>query len=364
MKFTCEKSVLLGILSNLSRSVAIRSSVPSLEGIHVVVDSGRANFESFNLEFGLQTFLEVSDSENGEIVVPSKIFLDIVKKMPDALISVSSEDLNLKIKCLDSEFSLPCIDPKDFPNLPKIEEEQPISMNSEIMKGMIKQTIFSVSSDAEQNIHSGELIEVENGILTIAAVDGFRMAVRKERVDIENNFKIVAPGKALSEILRLVSPDSETLTMYISERYIFFKFDDYTFLSRLLDGNFIDYKGAIPSGYETRVRVNVEEMIKSIERVSVVVDDRLQSPVRGTFKDDTIFLSCATQIGVSNDKFDSKIEGKPIEIAFNDRYMIEALKNCEGDEVIIEMVSPLKPIKILPIEGEGFTFLVLPVRLK
>lgn len=364
MKFSCEKFVLLKLLGNLCRSVAIRSSIPSLEGIHIVVNSNRVYFESFNLEFGLQIFLESAEASDGEIVVPSKIFLDIVKKMPEAIIFLEAENFNLSIKCLDSDFSIPCIDPEDFPKLPKIEGESPIFINSETLQNMVKQTIFSVSSDVEQNIHSGELIEVTNGTLSIVAVDGFRMSLRKELVDIKEDFKIVVPGKSLSELLRLIPTDEENLSIYISERYIFFKFGDYTFLSRLLDGNFIDYKSAIPDGYEAEVRVNVKTMIESIDRVSVVVDDRLQSPIKCVFKDDMVFLSCSTQLGTSNDKFESKIQGADIEVAFNDRYIIEALKNCDSDEVIIQMISPLKPIKILPIEGDNFIFLVLPVRLK
>ncbi len=364
MKFVCEKSTLLKILSDLSRCVAIRSSISALEGIHITVEGNFAYFESFNIEFGIQSSIEISEVEDGSVVVPSRVFVDIVKRLPNALVCISSEKLNVSVNCLDSNFSISCIDPSDFPKLPQIEDEQPISIQSSTLKNMIKQTIFAVSSDVEQNIHSGELIEVKDKVLTIVAVDGFRMSVRKERVNIDSNFKVVVPGKALSEVIRLLPSEEENITLFLSERYIFIRFGNYTFLSRLLDGNFIDYESTIPKDFDTKVKVNVQNMIESIERVSVVIDDRLQSPVKGEFKDNSICFSCTTPIGTSQDTFENKIEGNPIIIAFNDKYMIDALKNCDTDEVILSMTSPLKPIKIVPTNGESFVFIILPVRMK
>ena len=364
MKFTCEKSILLKILNDLCRCVASRAAIPALEGIHVTVSGHRADFESFNVEFGLKTSVEISDGEDGSIVVPSKIFTDIVKKLPDSFISVSSENLNISIICADSSFTLSGFEPSDFPALPLIEEEKPILISSDTVKNMIKQTIFAVSTNSEQNVYCGELIDVNNRTLTIVALDGFRMAVRTEKVNIDSNFKIIVPGRALSEVLRLLPSEDQDIELYLSERYVFFKFDEYIFLSRLLEGDFTDYKSLVPSLCETKVRVNIQNMIESLERVSVIIDDRLQFPVRGKFENNISKFSCSTSLGNSSDEIPVGMQGAPIEIAFNDRYMVEALKHCDSDEVNLEMTTPLKPIKIVPIEGNSFLFLVLPVRLR
>lgn len=364
MKFVCEQSVLLKLLNDVCRCVASRSTVPALEGIHITVSGQRAIFESFNIEFGVKTSIEVSDAEDGTIVVPSKIFTDIVKKLPDSLVSISSEKLNVSINCADSNFSISAFDPTDFPNLPSIEDEKAILISSDVVKNMIKQTIFAVSTNNERDVYCGELIETSNGTLTIIALDGFRMSVRKEQVNIDSNFKIIVPGKALSEVLRLLPTDNQDIELYLSERYIFFKFNDYIFLSRLLEGSFADCNSLIPSLCETKVRVNVQSMIESLERVSVIIDDRLQFPVRGKFQNNSVVFSCSTSLGNSSDEISIDMQGSSIEIAFNDRYMVEALKHCDTDEVYLEMTSPLKPIKIVPIEGDSFLFLVLPVRLR
>ena len=365
VKFVCEKSALLKVLQNVSRSVSSKSNIPALEGVHVSVKGSLANFEGFNMEFGIKTSLEVSEAEDGEIVIPAKIFTDIIKKLPDSLISVYTENLNVLINCLDCDFMISGFSADDFPSLPSVENESPILISSETMKHMIQQTVFSVDDSGDNNIHSGELWEVKNRNLVMVALDGYRMSVRREPVNIENSFKIVIPGKALSEILRLLPSDDNPIYVYLSERYAFFKLENYMFLSRLLDGSFTDYEASIPDSCVTKIRVNVNDAISALERVATVIDDRMQSPIRAIIEPPgSIKLSCSTSLGRAKDELDASIEGEILEIAFNDKYFIDALKSCDSDEVIIETTSSLRPIKIVPVEGDAFTFIIMPMRVK
>jgi DNA polymerase-3 subunit beta len=365
MKFTSNKNVLLKVLTNVSRSVSSKSNIPALEGINITVKNSKVLFEGFNMEFGIKTSIVVSDAEEGAIVVPAKLFTDIIKSLPESSVLFEAQGSEVLISCSECNFSIAGIPSEDFPKLPAIEDEKELTISSQIIKNIIQQTIFAVADNVESSgVHTGELWHLKNNLLTVVAVDGFRMAVRHEQVNIPDDFKVIIPGKALSEVLRLISDDQD-IKIYISERYAFFKFGNYTFLSRLLEGNFIDYISAVPSECSTKVKINVKNAISSLDRVAVVINDHLQNPVKAIIDPNgALKLSCSTSAGKSNDEFNAEVEGEAIEIAFNDRYMIDALKNADTDEVILEFTSSLKPIKIIPTQGDYFVFLVLPVRMK
>ncbi|MDR1364427.1 MAG: DNA polymerase III subunit beta [Oscillospiraceae bacterium] len=362
MRFVCEKSVLLSVLTDLIRSVAVRSNVAILEGIHITVKGLKVELESYNMEFGIQTKILVVEAQDGSIVVPAKIFSDIIKKLPDGLVEMKTNKFEAEIVSKNCKFVISCFDPNDFPKLPFIENEKFIELPSNTIKNMIQQTIFAVRPENEEyNIHTGTLIEAKDNFLVFVSVDGFRMALRRESINISENFKIVVPGKTLRELLRLIPDDKVNIKIYLSERYIFFKLDNYLFLSSLLEGEFIDYNSTIPEENSTRIKVKVNELIFSVERVSLVIQDRLKSPVRAIIGPDCIKFSCSTTLGKSEDTLNANVKGEPLEIAFNDRFMIDAFKNVDADEVLIE-TSAFKPLKIIPLEGDSFLFLVLPVR--
>ncbi|MDR1240944.1 MAG: DNA polymerase III subunit beta [Oscillospiraceae bacterium] len=375
MKFTCEKDVLANALSGVIRSAAVRSDKPILEGIHIKSEKLNIKIESYNMEFGIQTNIDANKNEDGAgvakvfeegaVVVPAKIFMDIVKKLPSAPIEISSEKTNVKIVCGDCKFSISGFDSSDFPKLPVLENEKSIILPAETLKSMIQQTIFAVGTeDGDNSVHTGVLFEILEQFLTLVSIDGFRLALRREPVSIKNNIRIVIPGKALNEVLRLISNDETDVEMFLSERYIFFKLKNYILLSRLLEGEFIDYKTAIPKESTMKIKVKSRELISVLERVSIVINDRLQNPVRAMVDVDHIKFSCSAPLGRSSDEISVDSEGAALEIAFNDKFMIDALKNSETDKVLIEMTTSIKPIKITPIDGDSFLFLVLPVRIR
>ena len=234
---------------------------------------------------------------------------------------------------------------------------------------MIKQTIFAVAEGDSKPVHMGTLFEIKDGILTLVSVDGYRLALRREPIQENSELRFVVPGKTLKEVLRLLPPTTldsqETIQISAGMRHIIFNVNNYFIVSRLLEGEFLDYKATIPENSEFDVKISTPKFIESIERVSLLISDRLKSPVKCVFSSDRTFLSCNTFMGKSSDEISCTSNlTEDLEIAFNSKYMLDALKNTGCDEINICLNGPLSPIKILPREGNSFLFLVLPVRIK
>ena len=227
---------------------------------------------------------------------------------------------------------------------------------------MIKQTIYAVADNDSRPIHTGTLFELKKNQINLVSVDGYRLAYREESIQNDLEISFVVPGKTLSEILKLLNDDDTKVN--IGRRHIMFQINGYFITSRLLEGQFLDYHSAIPKNHDTEVVVQTRTIIDSIERVSLLIMDRLKSPIRCVIEEDEIKLSCSTPIGRANDQFEVKMEGDPLEIGFNSRFLLDALRNAEGDEIRILFSGQTSPMIVRPKEGNSFLFLVLPVRLK
>ena len=224
---------------------------------------------------------------------------------------------------------------------------------------MIKQTIFAVSDDMTKPVYTGSLFELKNNVFKIVSIDGFRVAIRQEAVSCGISSKFIIPGKTLSEILKLVSDDEKDTSVTLGKRHAVFRIENYSIITRLIEGNFLDYNSAIMPGAKTELRVNTRNLISAVERMSLLNSDKIQSPIRCMVYDTQVKLSCSTSVGKANDSIDAKISGENVEIGLNNRYLLEALKNTETDEVKIQLNGSLSPIKIMPVEGDSFLFLVV-----
>jgi DNA polymerase-3 subunit beta len=222
-----------------------------------------------------------------------------------------------------------------------------------------------VAENDAKPIHTGTLFELTDDCIRLVSVDGYRLAVREEKIASPKETSFVVPGKTLSELLKLLKDDGEeTIIMHIASRHIVFEMGSYTIVSRLLEGEFLDYHSALPKQKTTEMIVNVRDFVNSVERVSLLITDRLKSPIRCEFENNEIKLFCSTPIGRANDRFPAKIEGQNMEMGFNNRYLLDALRNSECDEVKICLSGAISPMLIMPRDGDDFLFLVLPVRLK
>ncbi len=366
MKLKCNKHALNEAISNVSKAVAVKSTITALEGIKVTLTNSRLVLTGYDLEIGIKTEFEVESSDSGEFIVNSRLFNDIVRKMPDENIEIEiADNLAVTIKSGMTEYTISAMTAQEYPSIPEIDDCDSFIISQEILKNMINQTSFAVSTNDTKPILTGELFEIEDGIFNLVAIDGYRLAVRTEKIRADKNFKFVVPGKALNEVSKLLKDDSEKeCTVHVSKKHIIFEISGYLVISRLLEGEFHNYKGSVPQSSSIEVIVSSKELIESLERASLLINDRIKSPVKCIFSSDSLKISCSTTIGRISDVIDIDLSGNSIEIGFNNKYLLDPLKNIEDDKVKLLMNGANLPLKIVPLSGDAYTFLVLPVRLK
>lgn len=366
MKFSCEKETLLGLIGTASRAVTNKSAMPLLEGLLITAEPGSLTMTGYDLSMGIRTSAEADVVEPGSIVLNARLFFDIVRKLPQDEVHLETDDeLRTTIKCGRAVFNLVAIEADEYPALAEVSGETGLTLPQPMLKSMIAQTIFSVSDNESKPIHTGCLFELADNILHVVAVDGYRLSVRRETVEGSlPDLRFVVPGSSLREIERILSEEDGTVEIYPDRKNILFRIGRTTLITRLLDGEFLNYQAAIPTEFDHIVTVDRQELITCIERVSLIVSEKLKNPVRFHFDGSYMQLSCITAVGKSYDEcgFEGKIEG--LEIGFNNRYVLDALRAAGDDTVKMQLKGALNPVVISPLEGGRYTYLVLPVRLK
>lgn len=365
MKITCDRNQLLEVISNVSRAVSPKSTLAALEGILLKARDNTLFLSGYDLDMGMSSSMEAKVTEPGEIVLTAKLFVDMIHRMGGDVVTIEADEkLLTNIKCGLTEFTILGIPAEEFPDMPTITDTSELKLPQGMLKSMIGQTLFAIATNDAKPVQTGCLFELENGQLTAVAVDGFRLALRREMLAQGEDCSFVVPGKTLAEILKLLADNDTAMSLYLAKRHIIFYINGYSVVSRLLEGEFLDYKAAIPPASATVVNVNKRTFIESIERTSLLISDRLKSPLRVKFENSTIKMSCSTAIGKAYDELSCNITGDGVEMGFNNRYLLDALRAADCDEVHLIINGALSPMKIVPPQGEGFLFLVLPVRLK
>lgn len=367
MKFSCEKALLQAAISTTSRAVSPKSSIPALEGILLEAGSD-LRLTGYNLETGIRTIVPADIREEGTLVLGARLFGEIVRKLPDDIVTFQSENYMVKIKCGMSEFNILGTDPEEFPELPTVEYQNSLILPQSRLKAMISQTLFAVSDNESRPIHTGSLFEVDSEGLTIVSVDGYRLALRHESIDKKEGaetFSFVVPGAALSEVEKICSDVDEPASVTQGARHVMFKVGDTMLVSRRLEGEFLAYRQAIPRNNTIHVEGDTRALLSSIDRVSLIISDKLKSPLRCVFDSNLLKISTKTAIGDAYDECPLSGDGGGLEIGFNNKYLMDALKAAPADKVRLELTTGVSPCVILPTEGEeNFLYMVLPVRLK
>ena len=352
MKFSCEKALLQAAISTTSRAVSPKSSIPALEGILLEAGSD-LRLTGYNLETGIRTIVPADIREEGTLVLGARLFGEIVRKLPDDIVTFQSENYMVNIKCGMSEFNILGTDPEEFPELPTVEYQNSLILPQPTPKAMISQTLFAVSDNESRPIHTGSLFEVDSEGLTIVSVDGYRLALRHESIDKKEGaetFSFVVPGAALSEVEKICSDVDEPASVTQGARHVMFKVGDTMLVSRRLEGEFLAYRQAIPRNNTIHVEGDTRALLSSIDRV---------------FDSNLLKISTKTAIGDAYDECPLSGDGGGLEIGFNNKYLMDALKAAPADKVRLELTTGVSPCVILPTEGEeNFLYMVLPVRLK
>lgn len=367
MKFSCEKALLQAAISTTSRAVSPKSSIPALEGI--LLEAGNdLRLTGYNLETGIRTIVPADIREEGTLVLGARLFGEIVRKLPDDIVTFQSENYMVNIKCGMSEFNILGTDPEEFPELPTVEYQNSLILPQSRLKAMISQTLFAVSDNESRPTHTGSLFEVDSNGLTIVSVDGYRLALRHEAIDKKEGaetFSFVVPGAALSEVEKICSDVDEPASVTQGARHVMFKVGDTMLVSRRLEGEFLAYRQAIPRNNTIHVEGETRALLSSIDRVSLIISDKLKSPLRCVFDSNLLKISTKTAIGDAYDECPLSGDGGGLEIGFNNKYLMDALKAAPADKVRLELTTGVSPCVILPTEGEeNFLYMVLPVRLK
>ena len=350
MKIICDKTLLSAAIDGVSRAVTLRSTVPVLEGILLKAEGFSLTLTGYDMELGIVTTIEANVLEPGDIVLNAKLLSDMVRRMPAGQISISVADNGkTTIQGGVAQFEIQSMPAADFPQLPNTGAEETLTIKTGTFREMVERTLYAVSQDEKRPAHTGELFEIAADKLTVVALDGFRLAIVERPVTANKEIRIIVPGKTMNEVLRLLANDDEAeVRICANRRFVVFITAGYTIMSRLIEGEFLNYRNVIPDGYRTQAVLDTKGFIETIERASLIITERLKNPLRISFTEGKVIVRCQTSLGRVVDEFSAGCEGEEVEIGFNNRYLLDALRNARTEQV----------------KGEDFLYLVLPVRFR
>lgn len=370
MKITCLTNELISALNVVSKTASSKTTMQILEGVLIEAFNGKIKLTTYDLELGSTHTMECKVIEEGSTVVDIKMLNEIMRRLEAEEINIETDDTLFTIKSINGVFKLAVMNPNEYPRLPIFEIQSSVELKQKTFKEMIRKILFAVSNDDNRPIYTGALLKVENNILTLVALDGFRLALKKyiNEKDI-NDFKAIIPGRALSEILKILSDDDEKIIKIGTNRnQALFEVENSIIVSRIIDGEFLNYNNIIPAERQSRIRVKTKSLLDTFERVALFAkegsDKDKKSPVKMNISLDGLTLSCISQTGDAKEAIVAALEGKELEIGFNPRYFIETLKVIDDPEIYIDFTSSIAPAVIYPIQGNDYLYIVLPVKLR
>ena len=367
MNFTCNTKELNTACSNVMRAVSTKVTIPTIEGILIECGSDTLSLTGYDFEFGINTTLEAIVSEPGAIVINAKILSDIIRKLPDGSVTFDISGTSVNIITDSAQYNIMGIDADDYPELPSVSGGYPLFLNQKMIQSMVAQTLFAVAdNESAKPVHTGLKFEVSLNQLRLIGVDGFRLAIRTETVQYDGeDISFIVPKKTIRELIKLINPESdENISISVGKRHIVFDVENYSIISRLLDGDFLDYNAAVPKSASTTVLINTDDAIDCIERALPVIENDKKNPIRCLFDNDEMRVSTVSSLGRVVGHTHANVSGDRVEIGFNSKFMLDALHAADTDQVRIELNSSVSPAKVLPLNDDGFLFLVLPMRLK
>lgn len=363
MKFVCSKSNLLTGVQTVSKAVPSKTTMSILECILIDTTKGNITLTANDMELGIETIIEGNIIEKGIIALDAKIFLDIVRKLPDSDITVEVDSsLKTTITCEKAKFNIIGKSGEDFSYLPQIERSESVLLSQYTLKEVIRQTIFSIADNDNNKIMSGELFEINENELKVVSLDGHRISIRK--IELKNSYphnKVIVPGKTLNEISKILSGDADKdVSMSFTSKHVVFEFDNTTVVSRLIEGEYFKIDQMLSSDYETKVKINKKEFLDCIDRATLLVKEGDKKPIIINITDDNMELKINSTVGSMNENIDITKSGKDLMIGFNPKFLIDALKVIDDEEIDIYLVNPKAPCFIRDAAGK-YIYLILPV---
>jgi len=363
LKITVNQNLLSNHINIVQKGVSARTTLQILDGILLEAYDGKLKMVSTDLEIGIETYLDCNVIEEGSIVINSRIFGDIIRKLPNSIVTIEVKDNNVNIKCESSEFNILGNNPHEYPQLPKIIDENSFRIPRDLFKNAIKQTVFATAKDETRPILTGVLLEITDNKCSFVALDGYRLALRSMFINVNNDIKVIIPGRVLEELNKILGEDEEEILVSTSTGNIIFNMGNTIVTSRLLEGQFLNYKDIIREEHKTKIVVNRKNFQDGLERASLLAKEEKANLVKFNIYDDEVVIKSNTEIGNVYEKISSKQEGDNINIAFNSKYILDGIKAMDAEEIELSFMGSLNPCIIRPVGDENYTYLVLPVRL-
>ena len=363
MKLICSKANLLKGVNIVSKAVPSKTTMSILECILIDASASEIKFTANDMELGIETIVEGEILEKGIVAIDAKVFSEIVRKLPDNDVTIDTDsNYQISITCEKANFHISGKSGEDFSYLPYIEKTDFISLSQFTLKEVIRQTIFSISPNDSNKMMAGELLEVKDDFLKVVSLDGHRISIRniqlKEHYD---NHKVIVPGKTLSEISKILTGDNEKeVLIYFSKNHILFEFDDTVVVSRLIDGEYFKIDHMLSSDYETRVKLNKRDFMDNIDRAMILIRDSDRKPIIMNVEDSNVNMRVKSAFGSMNANVPAHKSGKDIMIAFNPKFLLDALRVIDDEDVELYMMNPKSPCFIKDEEG-SYIYLILPV---
>ncbi|KXZ40763.1 DNA polymerase-3 subunit beta [Alkalithermobacter thermoalcaliphilus JW-YL-7 = DSM 7308] len=366
MKLICSQQTLSNAISTVQKAVSSKTTLPILKGLLLECVQDKLYLIGNDLELGIQSCIDADVFDEGSVVIDSRLFGDIIRKLPNAPVEIYTDnEFNIYIKCEFSEFKIKGLSPEDYPRLPDVDEEMFYQIPEDLFKNMIKQTVFAISQDETKPILMGELLEIEGDNISLIAIDGYRLATKTGQINNNvGNIKVIIPGKALNEINRILAGDEgREIKISFTEKHALFLIDNTKIITRLLEGEFINYKQILPKEYNLRVKVSTKKLLSCIERASLLAKEGKNNLVKFSIRDDIMLVTSNSEIGNVQEEISISLEGEDLDIAFNSRYLMEGLKVIDSEEIYLEFTTNVSPCIIKPEDGEKYIYLLLPVRI-
>ena len=364
MIIICNKQKLQDGISICQKAITGKSTMPILEGIYMNATKEGITLVGSDIDVCIETKVDADVLEEGKVVIDSKIFGEIIRKLPnsDVRIEIIQND-TVQITCEKSVFNVVFMNADEFPSIPKLDIAKELKVPQNILKNMIKSTSFAIAQDETRPILQGILFEVKEKKLNLVALDGYRMAIKTEYLDNDFDIEVVIPGKTLNEVSKILEDVESIVNITFTNNHILFNLGETKIISRLLEGKYVNYLSLLPQEHKLLINVNRQELQNGIERASLMAKEGNSNLVKLEMNEESIIITSNSQLGKVREEVTANMQGEQIQIAFNSRYIIDVLKNMEDDNVQIEMTSSVSPCVIKGKEAESYKYLVLPVRL-
>lgn len=365
MKIKCQKSDLLNSVNIVLKAVPAKSTMPILESIIIESNNSGITLIANDMELGIKTKVKGNMIEEGTVALNAKVFSEIVRRLPENEVNISSDDNYMtEIICEKAKFSISGRSGEEFPLLPEVERENPITLSQFTLKELIRQTVFSISDNENNKIMTGELFDINKYELRVISLDGHRISIRKIFMKEEyEEKKIIIPGKTLNEISKILSGEaSDMVNIFFTEKHALFEFDDTMVVTRLIEGEYYRIDQMLSSDYETKVTINKKELLSCIERASLLIRETDKKPIIIRIGENKFEISINTAIGSMKEDIDIVMEGKDIVIGFNPKFLTEALKVIDDETVDIYLINPKAPCFIRD-KDQSYIYLILPVNI-